>query len=67
MHKMGQKVLRAEKLGGKAIHMGAKFGAKAAAPDAAIASLAAPELALPIAVGAELAKPLLKTIQKATR
>ena len=67
MHKMGQKVLRAEKLGGKAIHMGAKFGAKAVAPAAAIASLAAPEFALPIAVGAEVAKPLLKTIQKATR
>jgi hypothetical protein len=67
MMKLGQKVSRVEKLGAKALHAGAKFGAKAVAPAAAIASAAMPEVALPLALGAEVAKPLLKSIQRQTR
>jgi hypothetical protein len=67
MHKLGQKILRAEKLGGKALHVGAKFGQKMAGPVAAVTALAAPEIAAPAAAAAALAKPVLKTIEKATR
>jgi len=68
MNKFGSKaVYGASKFGGKAIHAGAKFGSKAVAPAAVIGALVAPELAVPIEVGAMLAKPLLKTIQRASR
>lgn len=66
--KFGSKTLHtAEKFGQKSIHIASKFGAKSLPIGAAVASAAMPEVALPLAIGAELAKPLLKSIQKASR
>lgn len=66
--KLGSKTLHtAEKFGQKSIHIASKFGAKGLPIGAAVASAAMPELSIPLAIGAELAKPVLKTIQKASR
>jgi len=68
MQKFGSKSLHgASKFGSKAVHGVAKFGAKAIGPAAMIGAVAAPEIALPLEVGAMIAKPVLKSIQKATR
>jgi hypothetical protein len=68
LKKFGAKTLHdAGKFGQKAIHVSSKFGAKGVAIGAAIASAAMPEIALPLAIGAAVARPVLRSIQKATR
>ena len=68
MNKFGMKSLAgASKFGSKTTHGIAKFGAKTVAPAATLAALANPEIAVPLGIGAMVAKPVLKSIQKATR
>ena len=68
MGKFGSKSLHgASKFGQKSIHGVAKFASKAVGPAAMVGALAAPEIALPLEIGAMVAKPVLKSIQRASR
>jgi hypothetical protein len=70
--KLGQKsVYNFEKMGQKAIHNGAKFGGKAVPYVQKVLPLAGlalgPEVGIPLELGAMALKPVLKSLQKATR
>lgn len=68
LSKFGSKLIHdGNKIGQKTIHIASKFGSKGLPIGVAIASAAMPEISLPLAVAGVVAKPILKTLQKASR
>lgn len=66
--KFGQKSLAgASKFGQKATHGVAKFGQKSIGTAAMVGAIAAPELAVPLEIGSMVGRPVLKTIERASR
>lgn len=66
--KFGQKSIHVGKFGSKRLaHEGSKFGQKMVQPAVLAASIMAPELALPAEGLAMIARPILKSLQRATK